>query len=86
MYQLCDLACQNHHLDLCYVRSLPGAPVTDASKIFAMNWRFFPTLDPQVDFYMCRDLDSRFSIREVTAVKEWIDSGCDNFFNRFKCI
>ena len=27
---------------------LPGTPVTDASKIFAMNWRFFPTLDPQV--------------------------------------
>ena len=32
----------------CHCRKLPGTPVADASKIFAMNWRFFPTLDPQV--------------------------------------
>ena len=72
--RLCDLACSNNHLDLCHVGSLPGTPVKDARKIFAMNWRFFPTLDPQVDIYMCRDLDSRFSQREVEAVKEWLEA------------
>ena len=46
--RLCDLACSNNHLDMCHVGSLPGTPVKDARKIFAMNWRFFPTLDPQV--------------------------------------
>ena len=75
MSELCDLACDNPHIDLCNVKSLPGTPVTDATKIFAMNWRFFPTLDPQVDVYLCRDLDSRFNQREVAAVTEWMDSG-----------
>ena len=56
-------------------RNLPGTPVTDASEIFAMNWRFFPTLDPQVDLYLCRDLDSRITSREVAATTEWIHSG-----------
>ena len=39
MDQLCELACSNSHLDLCYVRELPGNPVRDASDIFPMNWR-----------------------------------------------
>ena len=48
MGQLCELACVNNNIDLCNIRKLPGTPVEDATKIFAMNWRFFPTLDPQV--------------------------------------
>ena len=47
MGRLCELACNNSHLDLCNVRQLPGNPVKDASDIFPMNWRFLPTLDPQ---------------------------------------
>ena len=39
MGRLCELACNNSHLDLCYVRQLPGNPVTDASDIFPMLWR-----------------------------------------------
>ena len=75
MGQLCDLACANSNIDLCNIRQLPGTPVRDATEIFAMNWRFFPTLDPQVDIYLCRDLDSRVSEREVAAVEEWLGSG-----------
>ena len=45
---LCNLACNNELLDICYVAQLPGTPMRDARKVFAMNWRFFPTLDPQV--------------------------------------
>ena len=74
MTQLCDLACADPQLDLCNVRSLPGTPVEDASSMFAMNWRFFPTLDPQVDILLSRDLDSRISQREVDAVTEWLES------------
>ena len=74
MGRLCELACNNSHLDLCYVRQLPGNPVTDASDIFAMNWRFLPPLDPQVSVFLCRDLDSRISPREVAAVTEWLRS------------
>ena len=40
-----------------------------------MNWRFFPTLDPQVEYFVSRDLDSMFSDREEAAVNAWLKSG-----------
>ena len=45
---LCNLACSNNQLDLCYVNQLPGSPFVDASRVFPMNWKFFPTIDEQV--------------------------------------
>ena len=48
LQDLCDLACNNEQLDICHAGKLPGTPMKDARKVFAMNWRFFPTLDPQV--------------------------------------
>ena len=78
MEQLCDLACTNNNLDLCHVRHLPGCgqlDLTDASQIFAMLWRFLPCVDPQVEVMVSRDLDSRISAREVSAVEEWLESG-----------
>ena len=45
---LCTLACSNNQLDLCYVNQLPGSPFVDASRIFPINWKFFPTIDEQV--------------------------------------
>ena len=54
-------------------------PTVDASDIFAMNWRFFPTLDPQVDVFISRDLDSRPNKREIAAVEEWLRS--DKYFH-----
>ena len=39
-----------------------------------MNWRFLPTLDSQVDFFMSRDLDSLIYKREFFAVQEWLKS------------
>ena len=48
MGDLCQLACQYSNFDLCYIQERPGTPIHNASKVFAMNWRFFPTLDPQV--------------------------------------
>lgn len=66
---LCDLACANPNIDICHVRNNPASG--DISKIFAMNWRFFPALDPQVDAMVSRDLDSRINSREKAAVEEW---------------
>ena len=45
---LCDLACDNDHLDLCDVENLPGQPVATGSSIFPKHWRTFPSLDAQV--------------------------------------
>jgi len=47
MKSLCQLACNQPSLDICHVRSIPSNG--DISKVFAMNWRFFPLLDPQVE-------------------------------------
>lgn len=71
--KLCQLSCETN-FDLCDIQRLPGTPKTNATYIFPMNWRFFPTLDPQVDFYLSRDLDSEFNDREISAVTEWVES------------
>lgn len=71
--QLCALSCVSN-FDLCDIQSLPGNPLTNATYVFPMNWRFFPTLDPQVDIYLSRDLDSEFNDREIAAVEEWLHS------------
>ena len=47
--EFCDLSCKDSNLDLCDIRNLPGTPMIDAKEVFPMNWRFFPTLDPQVN-------------------------------------
>ena len=73
--RLCSLACSDPNLDLCYIRELPGTPMKNAKEVFAMNWRFFPTLDSQVDYFVSRGLDSLFSEREKAAVAAWLDSG-----------
>ena len=46
MEELCQVACGDANIDLCYVRDIPAAG--DVSKVFAMNWRFLPCLDDQV--------------------------------------
>ena len=52
MRLLCDLACRNPSLDICHARNNPASG--DISQIFAMNWRFLPTLDPNVDMFVSR--------------------------------
>ena len=47
--ELKDLMGANSNLDVCDVNSLPGSRLADAPKMFPMVWRFFPTLDPQVN-------------------------------------
>ena len=72
MTELCDLACHDSNIDLCYVQNIPM--LGNVSKVFPMNWRFFPMLDPQVSHMVSRDLDSLINDREVAAVQEWLRS------------
>lgn len=39
-------------------------------------WRYFPSLDPSTEILLPRDADSRLSVREVSAVRSWLESGC----------
>ena len=74
MAELCKLACSYDLLDLCPVNKLPLPLLTNAGHMLPTLWRFFPTLDPQVDIFLSRDLDSTISSREVEAVDEWLKS------------
>lgn len=40
----------------------------------AMQWRFFPIDDEDVELFISRDIDSRITEREKVSVHEWIDS------------
>ena len=46
---ICGLACSDSNLDVCVASDLPGTPMKNATDIFPRNWRFFPSLDKQVD-------------------------------------
>jgi hypothetical protein len=46
----------------------------DASAMF---WRFRAFFDPEVEYVIIRDADSRLSNRESEAVKDWLKSGKD---------
>lgn len=37
-------------------------------------WRFFVMDDPNVEYFLCRDADSRVNVQEVVAVQEWLHS------------
>jgi len=38
-------------------------------------WRFLVADDKHVDYFIVRDADSRLSIRDSTAVKDWLNTG-----------
>ena len=53
-----------------------GVTLIDMSKsdLNPMNWRFLPASDESIDRFCSRDIDSRLSLREFAAVREWLDS------------
>ena len=55
------LACADSSLDLCPAPSLPM--FGDTRRVYPLIWRFLPAIDPQVDLFFSRDLDSRISAR-----------------------
>ena len=51
---------------------------TDKEEDFTgMFWRFWAAEDIDVDIFLSRDCDSRFSDREFTAINEWLNSDKD---------
>lgn len=54
-------------------------------KVFMKNkggfngsfWRFLPATEKDVNIFLCRDADSRLSLREKSAVDEWLISDKD---------
>ena len=80
--QLCDLHCQFDHVDLCSVtdmaKNIPSLTPIDPSLLRGLNgrmFRFLVMLDPDVDIFISRDIDSViWHQREVDAVDQWQSS------------
>jgi len=70
--KLCSLACTENILDLCPAESLPL--FGDTTSVYPLIWRFLPAIDPQVDIFFSRDLDSRISAREAAVVQQFLQS------------
>jgi hypothetical protein len=51
-----------------------GAEIVKITKEQQMFGRFLVGVDPTVDRYLVRDIDSRLNSRERIAVEEWINS------------
>lgn len=51
--------------------------VNSKDSFHGMFWRFWAADDPEVDVFLSRDCDSRFSNREKCAVDEWLASDKD---------
>jgi tetratricopeptide (TPR) repeat protein len=47
----------------------------DGRDNLRLFWRFFPSEDPSVERFLCRDCDSVINEREAAAVADWIESG-----------
>ena len=70
----CDIRCRHNHIDFCDVTELSEEDFGLPSTLDGEVWRFLPVLDDNVDVFVSRDLDSRFSEREATAVQQWLRS------------
>jgi hypothetical protein len=80
--QLCDVYCRFNHVDLCSVPLLidrignDTTPI-DPALLTGLNprmFRYLVMLDPNVDVFISRDVDSLIWRREVDAVNEWLRS------------
>lgn len=80
--QLCNVYCRYPNVDLCSVPAIAdriGNSTTpiDPALIRGLNprmFRYLVMLDPNVDIFISRDVDSLIFPREVDAVREWLPS------------
>jgi len=80
--QLCKVYCRYPNVDLCSVPLLANrignetSPI-DPALLRGLNpkmFRYLVMLDPNVDLFISRDVDSIIFRREVDAVEEWLKS------------
>ena len=64
------------NVDFCNANRLPRHlyETWNASYMHAMMWRWLPIGESFVDVFLSRDTDSPILDREVSAVKEWLNS------------
>lgn len=81
--QLCKVFCRYPNIDLCSIHRIADQIESNSTRpidpklIRGLNpkmFRYLVMLDPNVDVFISRDVDSLIWHREVDAVKEWLSS------------
>ena len=64
-------------INLCILNNTEIYIMNEEGNWNGMFWRFLPPSDPTVDICICRDVDSRLSLREKRAVDDWLKGPYD---------
>ena len=72
-----DKDCDQNLIDTIKGDNVEVFLVDSKDSFHGMFWRFWASEDENVDISLSRDCDSRFSDREVAAIKEWLSSDKD---------
>ena len=72
-----DKECNQDLIDTIKGDNVEVILVDSKDSFHGMFWRFWASEDENVDIFLSRDCDSRFSNREVVAIKEWLESDKD---------
>jgi hypothetical protein len=72
-----DKNCKKELIDTIKGDNVEVVLVDSKDSFHGMFWRFWAAEDPDVDIFLSRDCDSRFSDREVSAINEWLESDKD---------
>ena len=72
-----DKSCRKDLIESITGENVEVILVDSKDSFHGMFWRFWSAEDPEVDIFLSRDCDSRFSERELSAIKEWLESGKD---------
>jgi len=72
-----DKNCKQELIDSIKGDNVEVVLVDSKDSFHGMFWRFWAAEDPEVDIFLSRDCDSRFSNREVSAINEWLSSDKD---------
>jgi len=72
-----DKNCKQELIDTINGDNVEVVLVDSKDSFHGMFWRFWASEDPDVDVFLSRDCDSRFSNREVSAINEWLASDKD---------
>ncbi len=72
-----DKNCKTELVDTIKGDNVEVVLVESKDNFHGMFWRFWASEDENVDIFLSRDCDSRFSNREILAIREWLKSDKD---------
>ena len=72
-----DNSCRQDLIDSIKGDNVETILVDSKDSFHGMFWRFWAAADPEVNIFLSRDCDSRFSDRELSAINEWLASDKD---------